>query len=235
MKKFLTLGPAGVLVLLLWSTPAVSQTFTAQIQNFWNQLRTGILTFSTLRATTAVIGSQTIRAGSTTTAFRPSGLLFTPITADQSNAADTNFKCVTLGSLLANTVTKVGDTLRVDVDFLMAAGGSTRTVTLAVGGICTNDANGPTGGVTLWTFTHASAGSIFIASRIVCAAACTGASTLKVDAGYVGTTSSVTNGSGNTTAAVTVSIDQAIFLAFKDGASTNILLKNASVYWDPTP
>lgn len=80
--KFHTLGGAAIIAtivagfVLTGSTTLNGQTFTAQIQQFWNQLRTGALVFSHLRTVDATCtgtctgfgGSGTVTASGTLTA-----------------------------------------------------------------------------------------------------------------------------------------------------------------------
>jgi hypothetical protein len=169
--------------------------------------------------------------------YRASGQLFTPL-FNQSNAADTNYKCLALGTIAANTVTKIGDRLVIELDVLNAAGASTRTFKANVGGTCAADATGFTGGFDFYSATASTAaGQTAHTIRLTCTANCTtSTATFQGAGGYTQTNGSATQGSAQATSAtVNVTGTLALGFAFKDSASAVNTVVQITTKWLPAP
>jgi hypothetical protein len=69
-------------------------------------------------------------------------MLTTPVSTQVPSTADTNYVCVSLGSITANSVANAGDTIEVIADFERSAAVATVTLLINIGGTCVADANG---------------------------------------------------------------------------------------------
>jgi hypothetical protein len=164
------------------------------------------------------------------------GMLFAP-QFNISNVADTNYKCVALGTIPANTIGAVGDEIAIEMDFLNASGTSTRTFAMNVAGTCAADGTGFTGGFTFYSATNAvSVQQTFHSVRLQCTASCTTtAAAMNGSGGYYATNASTTQGSAQTTGTANTTVALALGLAFKDSASAVNTLFGVTVFWKPAP
>lgn len=119
-----------VVTVTLFSIPARAQSFTAQIQNFWNQLSNGLLTFAVGPVSAVGTSSQTYKAG---------GLICSTVTANCSTVQYTdagvqNQWNVMSVSIPAKALITVGDELVIDVTGQTASNANAKVFQLFLGG-----------------------------------------------------------------------------------------------------
>lgn len=173
-------------------------------------------------------------AGTGVTSFKPQGVLFAPIVTDIPATADTNFVCVALGTIKANTITKNGDEVIIEFDQIDNATGGNITFIGNVGGTCAANSTGFTGGFNFYV-----PGITFLASNFeyfhTVHLIRTSAGNFKGNGTYTGVNTSATQGSTTITGTATETGDLSLGLAFKGAIASSTILKFAHVIFRPAP
>ncbi len=200
--------------------------------------------FSNTRLRTDSNGSLLVTpfltGGSGTNSYKASGMLTTPVSTQVPSTADTNFVCVSLGSISANTISKAGDTVEIISDWERSAAAATITLTINLGGTCVADGTGFTGGTNIVSSTALSSASngydahVYVVRGASATLSRIRAWFVKVGTGTI--TGDAASQAGNP-ATLIFSNTQTVGIGFKTSASgaTDVMLNTARVMFYPAP
>ncbi len=180
-----------------------------------------------------------LTAGSGTNSYKSSGMLTAPVSTQVPSTADTNFVCVSLGSVTANSVSKAGDTVEIISDWERSAAAATINLTINFAGTCVANGTGFTGGMNVVSSTAlGTASNGFDAHVYIVRGASATTNRYRFWVNKVG--AGTVNGdaaSGVASSALDWSTTMTVGIAFKTSASgaTDVLLNTARVMFYPAP
>lgn len=182
-------------------------------------------------------GTPLLTGGAGTTKYHVAGMLTTPVSTQIPSTADTNFVCVSLGTITANTLNAAGDTIELISDWERSAAAATITLTVNIGGTCVADATGFTGGVNIVSTTNLGTVSIAYDAHVWVQRGASATTTRTRE--WMVRTGNTTAGSATSSAssAIDWGASNTIGLAFKTSASgaTDVKLNTARVMFTPAP
>lgn len=182
-------------------------------------------------------GNPVLTAGNGGNALRVSGMIGTPVSTQVPSTANTNFVCVSLGTILANTLNAAGDTIEVISDWERSAAAATITLTINIGGTCVADATGFTGGTNIVSTVALGTVSIGYDAHVWVQRGAS-STTSRIRDWYVRTANTTAGTAASTlSGGITWSNNNTIGIAFSTSASgaTDVKLNTARVMFYPAP
>lgn len=185
---------------------------------------------------TGTIVGRRIRAGNGGMTYLPDGPLMTTGTVTIANGANTNYLCTQIGTLKGNTLANLNDKLRAIAYFVFSSSTDSKVYTIAMGGTCTNDTTGPSGGFNISSNASTTVSTDARSEGFVVRTAATTYAKWANSFVFTATPSAQLSTWG--TGAVTWASDQPIFVAIRDqtaGTAGAITFKQADIYFEPAP